>query len=299
MYKISHTQKLDDNVDYIEVENSEKTVYAKIFLNLGASLQELILNGHHLIKDLHPLTYEDTYASSILFPFANRIKDGAYTFQGKSYAFKINEKPLNNALHGLVYNKTFKLVKQHVTQNGAEVILLYTEADRVNGFPYKYTIQLTYSLSKDGLGLKISVKNEDIKPFPFTLGWHPYFLSDNLYESTLNFDADKTCVFDERNITIGLKDIAKNEVFKVEDKSLDDCFVLNTNKIVFNTPKYKFTVISSSDKGNFLQLYTPPHANTIAIEPTTGVSDSFNNGMGLQTLQPKQIYNISWDLKIE
>ncbi|GAA3572207.1 aldose 1-epimerase [Snuella lapsa] len=298
MYTIAHTQDQANGFDYIEIENPEKTVYAKIFLNLGASLQELTLDGHPLIKDLHPLTYNNTYASSVLFPFANRIKDGKYSFQGETYAFDINEEPLNNALHGLVYNKTFKLAKQHVAHNAAEVILVYSETDPVEGFPFKYTIQLTYSLTKNGLDLRVSVKNEDTKPFPFTLGWHPYFLSDNLYKSSLSFDADKTLVFDDRNITTGLKDIEKSEVFCVEDKTLDDCFVLNSNQFTFNTPKYRFEITSSSIENNFLQLYTPPHKNTIAIEPTTGVSDSFNNGLGLQTLEPKQIYSISWILKI-
>lgn len=46
------------------------------------------------------------------------------------------------------------------------------------------------------------------------------------------------------------------------------------------------------------QLYTPPHDNTIAIEPTTGVSDSFNNGVGLKTLAPNETYNIGWTLAL-
>ena len=57
---------------------------AKIILNQGASLQELTLNSVELIKDLEPLKYQDTYASAILFPFANRIENGKYVFDGQN-----------------------------------------------------------------------------------------------------------------------------------------------------------------------------------------------------------------------
>jgi aldose 1-epimerase len=46
-------------------------------------------------------------------------------------------------------------------------------------------------------------------------------------------------------------------------------------------------------------LYTPPLKNSIAIEPTTGVSNSFNNAIGVKVLHPNESYNINWNLKIE
>ena len=74
-------------------------------------------------------------------------------------------------------------------------------------------------------------------------------------------------------------------------------WILNSNEIQFNTPKYQL-LISSSVKNNFLQAYTPPKKNIIAIEPTTGVSDSFNNEIGLKILNPNETYNINWSLSI-
>ena len=91
MYQITHTIDLKNSLNFIEIEDSSKTSYAKIQLNLGGSLQELILSNHHLIKDLHLLTYNNTYASAILFPFANRIADGSYVYENKTYQLKINQ----------------------------------------------------------------------------------------------------------------------------------------------------------------------------------------------------------------
>ncbi|WP_299119394.1 aldose 1-epimerase [uncultured Winogradskyella sp.] len=295
MYKIEHIK--DNQSDNIKLINTRNNSCAKIVLNDGASLQELCLNNTFIIEDLSPLKYKDTYASSILFPFANRIKDGTYTFNRKNYQFYINQKEENNALHGLVYNKTFKILDKNSSENEASIKLEYNEAKESKGFPYTYTIQLQYTLNENGLKLYVLVKNTDTKPFPFTLGWHPYFISDNLYDSTLTFDSDKKLILNEKMITTGIEDFKNNNNFEVKDKKLDDCFILNTNTIEFKTPSYNLEISASSSE-TFLQLYTPPKTNTIAIEPTTGVSDSFNNKMGLQVLESGKTYSIDWEIKV-
>ncbi|WP_308993243.1 aldose 1-epimerase [Mariniflexile litorale] len=297
MYTIKQTLNTNNHLEYIEIENSEKTCYAKIYVHQGASLQELKLDGKTIIEDLSPLTYNNTFASSILFPFANRIKDGKYTYDGKEFQFDINEVDNNNALHGLVFDKTFRIINQKEDKNTASITLEYIENKESIGFPYTYSIQLEYMISKDAVNLNVSVKNTHSKTFPFTLGWHPYFSCSNLYNSTLNFDSNKQLVFDDHCITSGTKAIENNSHFEIKDKKLDDCFILNSNKTQFNTPDYKL-LISASSEENFLQIYTPPRANTIAIEPTTGVSNSFNNHMGLQILKPNNTYQLNWNVKL-
>jgi aldose 1-epimerase len=298
LYNIKHTKDSKSNVNYVEIEDSEKVSYAKIYLDLGASLQELVLNKHHIIKDLSPLTYDNTYASSILFPFANRIEDGIYKFGGKDYLLDINQAQENNALHGFVYNKTFELVEKKAIKEEASVLLRYEEKGHTQGFLYTYKIDLKYTLTKQSLDLSVSVKNTDSKTFPFTIGWHPYFDTSDLYNSIVRFKSHKQVYFDERNITQGLRDFKINDEFKIENKCLDDCFVLDSNKILFETPDYSFE-LTSSEKDCFLQLYTPPKPNTIAIEPTTGISNSFNNKIGLKTLKPNDSYNINWKFKLD
>ncbi|OBX27014.1 hypothetical protein A9996_01090 [Gelidibacter algens] len=271
---------------------------AKIHLNQGASLQELTLGGHELIKDMSPFAYDTTYASSILFPFANRIKDGSYTFEGISYQFDINEEKLNNALHGLVYNKTFEVIHKEGTETYASVKLMYHEKNESNGFPFTYVICLEYILTETTIDLNVEIKNTDSKPFPFTLGWHPYFLSSDLHNSSLIFDSNLKLQLDKRNITEKIVINENADCFKINNQFLDDCFVLNSKYTVFKTPKYVLT-LRTSEEDSYLQLYTPPQKNTIAIEPTTGGSDSFNNGIGLKTLKPGDTYSINWNLNID
>lgn len=293
MYNINHNQDLN----CLEIKSFDNSLDAKIYLNDGASLQKLTLNNHAIIEDLSPLLYKNTYASSILFPFANRIKDGTYPFEGEIHKFEINEPDNNNALHGLVFNKTFEVIDSNTDANSASVSLEYNETNKSVGFPYTYSIQLDYSFSKNGLTLKTTVKNTSSVPFPFTLGWHPYFVSENLSKSYLKFNSSKKLVFDDRMITSKTEDITTSSI-KVNDNQLDDCWVLDNTKVIFETPEYNLQMLSS-EKNSFLQAYTPPQKNTIAIEPTTGVSNSFNNKIGLQTLASNESYQITWTLKLD
>lgn len=293
MYTINHNKSNHT----LEIENTEHNVSGKIHLNLGASLQELTLNGSAIIQDLSPLKYDATYASSILFPFANRIKDGKYSFDNQDFQLETNQKEEQNALHGFVFDKTFSVINIEELENTASVTLAYIEENKIAGFPYTYAIEVTYVFTTNSISLQVKVKNTDTKIFPFTLGWHPYFISEDLTKSSLSFDCNQKLIIGDRNITTGIEKIESGKLFNIEDKQLDDCWILNTGKLSFNTPKYQLN-FESTAKENFLQAYTPPRLNTIAIEPTTGVSDSFNNKIGLQTLDPNSTYKITWKISI-
>lgn len=298
MFSIHNIKNSKEIGNVIEISSTSKQSFAKINLNLGASLQELCLGGHKLIQDMYPLPYEETYASSILFPFANRVKDGSYSFQGQHYQLLINEEQHNNAIHGMVYNKTFQVIGNDVSTHRASIQLVYHEKLECKGFPYTYSIFVEYVLTESNLLLNVKVKNTHNKVFPFTLGWHPYFLSSDLYQSEVKFDCKEKLNLDERNITLGKTDFKEKDGLKIEDQLLDDCFILQSKTVHFNTPAYTFG-LSTTEQDCFLQLYTPPKKNTIAIEPTTGVSDSFNNSIGLKTLEPNEIYVVGWSLKIK
>jgi len=290
-YQINHTKTT------LEITNVKHHSFAKIHLDQGASLQELKIGSHILIKQLSPLEYKNTFASSILFPFANRINDGIYLFNEETYKFPINEVENNNALHGLVFNKTFKVINEICTEDYASVKLKYQEDQKSAGFPYTYNIELEYTLNDSNLDLSVTVTNTDTKEFPFTLGWHPYFLSDDLSKSFLSFKSLKKMVLNDCMITTEVNDNPDPPKIKLKNKTLDDCWELNETSVYFTTPKYNLS-INSNEKQCFLQAYTPPLKNVIAIEPTTGVSDSFNNKIGLKTLKPTDTYNIIWSLKL-
>ena len=237
------------------------------------------------------------FASAILFPFANRVENGEFMFNNFSYKLASNEKGSKNAIHGLIFNKVFECEKTEVSESSASIKLCYKETEGKQGFPFKYNIQLIYTLTREGLVLKIIAENTDEKPFPFTLGWHPYFVTENVQLSKLNFTSKDKYKTNSNDITIDSEPFEKSNPFKIDDEMIDGAFSLVNGAITLATPKYKVNVKSSLQE-NYLQIYKPYQANIIAIEPMTGVSDSLNNKIGLKTLEPKHKFEVEWLLNV-
>jgi aldose 1-epimerase len=290
-----HQQQSEKNV-ILTLENASKSAKVVISLHEGARVSSLILATKTIIKEIPNFDYKDSYAASILFPFASRIENGIYEFEDKKYQLDCNQAGIN-ALHGLVYNKIFTIKNQEVTPDFASVTLGYMENNPPVGFPFKYALELTYTCTNTNLEIHIQVTNIDEHPFPFTIGWHPYFYTENLAEAVVKFNSNHQIAFDEKLITKELIPFANEGDFAIENKQLDDCFVMNDAVIEFETNEYQLKITSDVPQ-NYLQMYTPPHRTLIAIEPMTGISNSFNNGIGLQVLAPSKTYTISWNLTI-
>lgn len=296
MYTLTENQT--EGLQFIQIKNPENSSKATICLNQGGRLSGLEFDGIKMLAEFHPSTYEVNYASSILFPFANRIKDGKYTFDGIDYVLNCNEVDKNNALHGLVYDKNFKVVENDLTSDHGSITLQYKNEGACKGYPFKFQIQLTYTLTETSLSLSVNIINEDNKVLPFVLGWHPYFISKNLDQSAINFESDTRFLCDKQQIISGTIPFDVDMPFQLKDVKLDDGYQLQNNILKFYTPEYHLELASSS-KENYLQLYTPNTPNVIAIEPMTGAADSFNNNKGLQTLFPNNSYLVKWNITFE
>lgn len=292
------TQKTENGLQYIELSNPENTSKATWCLNQGGRLSDLMFQDIQVLAPFGPSTYKDTYASAILFPFVNRIRNGHYSHDGTDYVLNCNEADKNNALHGLVYDQKFACIDHALSATSGAVTLQYNYEGAAQGFPFQFDIQLTYTLTDTSLSLAVEINNTDSVAFPFTLGWHPYFISKNLNGSALNFESDTKYLYDAQQIISGATPLEIKMPYPLKDLTLDDGYKLQNNTFGFYTPEYHLSMTSTS-KENYLQLYTPKASNIIAIEPMTGAADSFNNKIGLQTLEPNSRYNVTWNITFE
>jgi aldose 1-epimerase len=287
------------NTDFIELRDPSNSSYAKIFLKSGGSLQELILDNTTIIQELNQSASNELFASSILFPFTGRVKNSKYIHNNTEYQLETNSKEEKIALHGLIYNCPFEIIEESSSGSSANLKLRFSNVDVDSGFPFRYTIELSYTLHKYDLMLEVTIENTDITSFPYCIGWHPYFYSRDLYNSQLVVNSDKKISFDKRMVPIEVVN-AKTEELQIKDKVFDDCYVLNDDTVYFKTPDHTVEISSSSPfSEHFLQIFTPEIPNTIAIEPLTGPPDSFNNKLGLQVLESNEKSRVSWNIKLK
>jgi aldose 1-epimerase len=294
MFVISPIIK-ENKKSYIELKSANNATKAVISLTEGGRLQALQFDKIDVVKEPIGQKYEDSFAAAILFPFANRIKNGNYSFNNTVYQFECNEKGNNNALHGLVYNKQFLVIDQQIQTNLCSITLFYQEKERSIGFPFLYDMTLKYTLEEEHISIAVQVKNTDITSFPFTLGWHPYFVSTDLYHSFLSFKSQQKVQFDANLITDTIIELEAENPCQIKNKGFDDCYVLREGSVEFSTPTHSI-LLNSDAKENYLQVYTPKDKQVIALEPMSGISDSFNNKKGLQILDSNAGYSVQWDV---
>jgi aldose 1-epimerase len=233
------------------------------------------------------------FKSARLSPFVCRITAGRYGFEGKEYAIKKFFLG-NEAIHGLLYDAVFAVTARGADNNEAYVTLEYNYNNQGQGYPFPFHSAVTYSLKKQNrLAITTKITNTGAGNMPLTDGWHPYFtLGGNINELLFYVNGHKILEFDERLVPTG-KTIGHqmfNSPARIGNTFLDNCFVLNDNQkaacTLLNQANGLRLTISAKKNYPYLQVYTPPHRKSMAIENISGAPNAFNNGIGLIIAKP-------------
>lgn len=279
-----------------ELQKTEAHVYT-----FGALLNRFviedrqnIIDGFASCKDAKQ-NITNAFKSAKLSPFVCRIKNGEYYFQDKKYKtgkFFLGEE----AIHGLIYDATFTIVDSNADDVSANIKLEYFYSREDEGFPFKFLCEVIYKLEKENkLSIITTITNKSEKQMPLYDGWHPYFKFDQpIDDLSFKINSNKILEFNDRLVPTGK--VFPFEKFqslqKLNDIFFDNCFQLkNTNNVACTIQDEKNNLrlnIFPSEAYPYLQVYTPPHRNSIAIENLSAAPDAFNNKMGLVILSAEE-----------
>jgi aldose 1-epimerase len=235
-----------------------------------------------------------SFKSSKLSPFVCRIREGRYVYEEET--FELPGKFIDGtAIHGLLYNKTFTVAEEFADSQRAGVLLKYHYRHDNPGYPFHYCCEVRYSLlPQQVLQVQTTVTSLDNRTLPLADGWHPYFtLGGKINDWLLYFNADAMLEFDTTLIPTGKlfppPGFTKEQ--PIGDIQLDHCFLLhpdeNAAACTLRNPKNGLVLAIFPDCSYpYLQVYTPPHRNSIAIENLSAAPNAFNNKMGLMLLPP-------------
>ena len=292
------TNKLEwhKSQDWIKLNSAKDDMYVFIDLKNGGSIQELKLKGKSIICENPNFDYADSYASSILFPFVNRLREGKYKFQGKVYEVPVNEHG-GNAHHGLLFNKRFSLIACEAINNEAKAIIQYETKGEI-GYPFAFKITLTYTIGNNYMYINMKIRNLSQSEIPYSVGWHPYFLSSDLSKSNVLFDKSVDVITDQKGVAFKFVDSPSKVNLVPAQKEIDDCFELNNNLVKFSTPDYNLT-LSIDITPAFVHVFNPKFEELLAIELTSGISNSFNHDKGLDILKSGNSREVNWELYLE
>jgi len=250
----------------------------------------------------------------VLFPFPNRIRDGKFVWDGKTYQLPINDGNKKNNIHGFACHYPWRVIDQGSNTSECWITGEFhcskdAQAELVH-WPTDHCIRLTYRLSASSLRIEAEVINPDTRPMPFGLGYHPYFRipfvkGESCDQCNVQVSANRYWELED-NLPTGnqppvdaRRDLNNPRNFK--DLLVDDVLCGLPNSGISPNDLYRAGEITSTGGYTLRMLcspefreqvvFTPPHREAVCIEPYTCVTDAINlqqKGVdaGLMVLNP-------------
>lgn len=262
---------------------------------VGERAPRNIVDGFSSVADAKK-NITNGFKSAKLCPFVCRLHKGSYQFGGKNY--QVHKHYLaGHAIHGLVYDSIYEAGNTHSGNSHASVTLSCRYEGTDDGYPFPFSLILDWTLESTAGGNRLTISttitHHNEEALLFADGWHPYFtLGGSVDTWSLQFNSHTMLEYNSELLPTGktipderfekgmlLKDVVLDNSF--EFTGAEDCApfcVLHNNEL-------RLTIEPDSSYP-ILQIYTPPHRKSIAIENLSGAPDNFNNGIGLLQLQP-------------
>ena len=145
-------------------------------------------------------------AAAVIGRYANRIRDGRFTLDGKT--FQLTKNAGENHIHGGQKHFGKSLWKGAKSENSKEacVELKYTSPDGEEGFPGTLQVSVTYTLT-EGNELKIEYRANTDQATVVNMTNHAYFnlsgAGTNVLDHELQIEADQATVVDKSLIPTG------------------------------------------------------------------------------------------------
>jgi len=226
-----------------------------------------------------------SYGVPLQFPFPNRIRDGAFLFQGERFR-------VEPARHGFVRDKAFKVIETGASNlDGAWVRSEIKASDYpreiLGQFPFPFTLEVTHRVRNGALEIDAVAENTGERTMPTGFGIHPYFRRPG--RGSVQVPAGKRWELLDSLPTGRILDVGRDDDLRepraLAGLTLDDiyadlsagpsggvqCFLndeVNRVQTVVEFPRRQFPHVV---------VYTPPAPRqAVCVEPNSCPTDAFN-----------------------
>ncbi len=246
----------------------------------------------------------------VLFPWPNRVRDGAYVHAGTRRQLALTEPRLGNATHGLV-----RWLPWRVVDRCESSVTVACELHPQPGWEWPLDLSVTYALTGDGLVVTPVVTNPGATAAPFGLGFHPYVSIGDTPVADLHLTIPGTSfvTLGERLLPTGVEPVAGTAVDFRDGRAIGDA-VLDTaygdltvvdgrwGVLVDGLADLPRVTVWGEPAYRWVQVFTGKAAaegqHGIAVEPTTCPPDALNSGVDLLTLEPGGRWTARWGISL-
>ena len=255
--------------------NSTISIKAK---KSGAELTSIVKDGVEYLWQADPSIWARN--APILFPIVGKLINNSC---------KIGDTTYQMSQHGFARDMDFEVI--NCTNNLIHYQLKYT-AKTFEVYPYKFELNVIYSIENNQLKVEYIVNNIDTKPIEFSIGGHPAFncplLSNEKFEDyQLVFEQDEILKSRLVDLTNGSIQDIEIEVPKINNKVNISKTLFDNDALVFNNLSSKWVAILHKDTGKGVKMNIEQFPllgiwakkdieKFVCLEPWQGLADHSN-----------------------
>ncbi len=209
----------------------------------------------------------------ILFPICGNLVDDAYTINDKKFTLK---------QHGFGRNLPWEVGEEVTVDNVSLKLHLNSNEETKAVYPFDFQVTFTYQLHGNTLTILQEFKNQSSEPMPFSVGFHPYFLTRDKNQLELEIPSTE---FQNK----GSKEIHPfNGSFDFSQDEIDVAFNKLSAKSSSVTDKSRNLKITLEYDDNFstLVFWTVKGKDFYCLEPWSAPRNAMNTQEHLTVLNP-------------
>ncbi len=268
---------------------------------LGGSIGRLAVGGVDILRPA-PAGTTDVLETACfpLLPFANRIAQGRFAFDGETVRLKPNFGDHPHVLHGQGWQNPWRVE----TSQADGALLSYDHA--AGDWPWAYRAEQAIRLTPDALDIALRLENRSGRAMPASVGFHPYFR--RTARTVLRTEAGGVWLSDATMIPTGTAppghflDLAAGARIDAAP-FIDNCYFDWPGRAVVEFRDVPATVLlTASAELGFLHLFVPRDTDYFCVEPVSAMPDAFNRGAsmsGTRVIAPDESLAVSvalrWD----
>jgi aldose 1-epimerase len=229
-----------------------------------------------------------------LVPYANRIIDGRFAFEGQEVRLRRNWDRDPHPLHGQAWRGAWTV------ESSSELQATLAFSGGGDEWPWRYRAAQEFELLADGLAIRLRVENQSDSPMPAVLGLHPYFPEAQL--ATVQTRARTVWLTDAQSLPVQEIMTPADWTFDLPRSAarvaLDHCFNHWDGAAVVRWPDR--TLRLSATGARALHVYTPANAGFFCLEPQTAAAGALHRpGGGFARLAPGESLELGVRFSVE
>jgi galactose mutarotase-like enzyme len=253
---------------------------------LGASLQ---LRGEEFVAlpgGLGAYSRLHTTGLPLVAPWANRL--GATSYRSGSVGVDLRGLDLHTDGAGLPIHGTMTAREawdvSALSARGRVARLRasfdYTRPDLLAAFPFPHRLETTIDVDGTSLSISTTVRPTADRPVPISFGYHPYLRLPHGRRSTWRLILPRrvALLLDEHGIPTGGRLEAPAEAEAVGGRTFDDLFALPRAPVLALEGGGRRLEVSFGSGFRFGQVYAPPGAAFVCLEPMTAPTNALVSG---------------------